>query len=128
MHLSQPPIRMSVIARPKVSGGGEHWGVLFPGNLVAHNTPERGEHVSTLHEFAPGGKLRIVRYVPPEYFHASMRRIQEAVQCPGGYHATNNNCQSFANRITGEAPRSPAVEGVGWLALAGLLMYALASD
>jgi hypothetical protein len=125
VYLSQAPVRMSVIARPKFSGGGEHWGVLIPGNLVAHNTPKRGEHVSTLREFAPAGRFRAIRHVLPEHFHASMRRIQEAVQSPQPYHATNNNCQSFANRVTGESPRSPAVDGVRWLALAGLLVYAL---
>jgi hypothetical protein len=119
---------MSVIARPKFSGSGEHWGVLIPGNLVAHNSPERGEHVSTLWEFALAGRFRVIRHVLPEHFHASMRRIQEAVQAPQAYHATNNNCQSFANRITGEAPRSPAVEGIGLLALAGLFVFALAAE
>src|SRR5438876_8619840 len=81
-YLSQPPHRMLVIACPKSTGGGEHWGVLFPGNLVAHNTPERGEHISTLSEFAPNGIFRIVREVPHERFHASLRRIQAAVQSP----------------------------------------------
>ena len=128
MYLSQPPLQMSVIARPKISGGGEHWGVLFPGNLVAHNTPERGEHVSTLQEFAPGGKFRVIRHVLPEHFHETMRRIHEAAKTPQAYHATKNNCQTFANRVTGEAPRSPAVEGVGLLALAGLFVYALTAD
>ena len=58
-----------------------------------------------------------------------MRRIQAAVQsptAPTAYHSTKNNCQSFANRVTGEAPRSPAVEGVGLIALAALFVYALA--
>ena len=121
---------MLVIACPKSTGGGEHWGVLFPGNLVAHNTPERGEHISTLSEFAPNGIFRIVREVPHERFHASLRRIQAAVQsptAPTAYHPTKNNCQSFANRVTGAAPRSPAVESVGLLALAGLFVYALAT-
>ena len=125
MYLSQ---RMPVIARPKFSGGGEHWGVMFSGNLVAHNTPERGEHVSTLQEFAPNGRFRVVRHVLPEHFHESMRRIHESVQTPRGYHATKNNCQTFANRVTGEAPRSPSVEGAGLLALAGLFVYVLAAD
>jgi hypothetical protein len=128
MYLSRPSVRMSVIARPKMNGGGEHCGVLFMGNLVAHNTPERGEHVSTLQEFAPGGKFRVVRHVLPEHFHESMHRIREAVQSPRTYHATKNNCQTFANRLTGEAPSSPAVEGVGLLALAGVFLYALATD
>jgi hypothetical protein len=57
-----------------------------------------------------------------------MRRIQEAIRSPRAYHATSNNCQSFANRITGEAPRSPAVEAVGLLALAGIFLYALAAQ
>ena len=34
MYLSQAPVRMSVIARPKFSGSGEHWGVLIPGVLI----------------------------------------------------------------------------------------------
>jgi hypothetical protein len=128
MYLSQPPIRISVIARPKVRGVGEHWGVLFSDNLVVHNTPGRGEHVSTLQEFTPTGRYRVLRHVLPEHLHATMHRIQEAIQSPLAYHATSNNCQSFANRVTGEAPRSPAVEGAGLLALAGLFLYALAAE
>jgi hypothetical protein len=116
---------MSVIARPKFNGGGEHWGVLMPGNLVAHNTPERGEHISTLLEFAPDREFRVVRNVLPESFHASMHRIQMALQSPSAYHATKNNCQSFANRVTGEQARSPTVEAIGLAALAGLFIYTL---
>jgi hypothetical protein len=129
MHFSQPFSRMSVIARPKTHGGGEHWGVLLPDGSVAHNTPERGEHISTLAEFAANLTLRVVRDVPPAHFYESVERIRIAVQSPTAqlaYHPTKNNCQSFANRVTGEAPRSPAVEGVGLLALAGLFVWALA--
>ena len=128
MYLSQPPIQMSVIARPKIRGGGEHWGVLMPGGRVAHNTPERGEHIASLLEFAPGGRFRVVRHVLPEHFHASMNRIQASIRSPGAYHPTKNNCQTFANRVTGEAPRSPAVEGVGLLALAGLFVFAFMAE
>ena len=124
MYRSYAPLLMSVIARPKINGGGEHWGVLMPGNLVAHNTPERGEHVSTLLEFAPDGKFRVVRHVLPEHYHASMHRIQMALQSPSTYHATKNNCQSFANRVTGEQARSPTVQAIGLVALAGLFIYA----
>lgn len=127
MHLSQAPIQMSVIARRKAHGDGEHWGVLIPRNLVAHNTPERGEHIATFLEFAPDARFRVVRHVPPERFYASMRRIHAAAESPGAYHPTKNNCQSFANRVTGEAARSPAVEGVGLLALAGCFVFALAA-
>lgn len=128
MYIWNPRPRMLVIARPKHDGAGEHWGVLLPSNWVAHNTPERGEHISPLTEFAPNG-YRIIREVPPERLHDSLWRIRAAVQSPtarGAYHATKNNCQTFANRVTGEVPRSPAVEGVGLLALAGLFVYALA--
>ena len=123
MYRSYAP-RMSVIARPKFNGGGEHWGVLMPGDLVAHNTPERGEHVSTLLKFAPDGKFRVVRHVLPECFHSSLHRVQMALQSPSAYHATKNNCQSFANRVTGEQARSPTVEAIGLAALAGLFLYA----
>jgi hypothetical protein len=123
MYRSYTPLLMSVIARPKINGGGEHWGVLMPGNLVAHNTPERGEHVSTLLEFAPDGKFRVVRHVLPNHFFASIHRIQKAQQSPGTYHATKNNCQSFANRVTGEKARSPTVDAIGLVALAGLFIF-----
>jgi len=119
--------RMFVIARPKHRGAGEHWGVLLPSGWVAHNTPEEGEHISPLSEFAPNG-YRIVREVPAERVDESLRQIRAAVQSPAArsaYHPTKNNCQTFANRVTGDVPRSPAVEGVGLLALAGVFVFAL---
>ncbi len=129
MYFPQPFGRLSVIARPKANGGGEHWGVLLLDGSVAHCTPEHGEHISTFAEFAPDLMFRVVRDVPPARFYESIERIRTAVQFPTAqraYHPTKNNCQSFANRVTGEEPRSPDVERVGLLALAGLFVCAIA--
>ena len=46
--------RMAVIARDKLTGFGEHWGILLPTGYVAHNTDERNTHVVTFEEFAAG--------------------------------------------------------------------------
>ena len=127
MYQFQPAAPLSVIARPKANGPGEHWGVLISGNVVAHNTPERGEHVSTLAEFAPQGVVRVVRQVPVERANDSLLRIQAAVQCrgaPAAYHPMKNNCQSFANRVTGEAPRSPTADAIVLVGIAGMLVLA----
>jgi hypothetical protein len=123
---SQYPL--AIVGRVK-AGILEHMGVLLPNGHVAHCAPGRGEHVSTLQEFAGGQeRVRIVRHVPPERHHATIGRIVEALRAPKPYDLLANNCEVFANRATGEEPNSPQLRGiVALLALVGLMSIAAAA-
>lgn len=111
-----------VIARPKLSGIGEHWGGLLPDGKVAHNTPERGEHLSSFLEFACGRDVRVVESVPALEHQDVIRRVQLMLVAPRSYHATTNNCETLANRLVGKHPESPQVQG--WLTALGLVAVA----
>lgn len=112
---------ISIIARPKLSGLGEHWGVLLANGVVAHSTDDNGPHYVTYQEFAAGRPVEI-RKVPMSEYHATLQRIEQEVSHQTGYHLLENNCEIFANRVTGGTPESPSVKGwAGLLALVGVL-------
>jgi hypothetical protein len=48
-----------VISRPKL-GVVDHLGIVVGFDRVLHNTPERGEHVSSFREFALGQPVKLV--------------------------------------------------------------------
>lgn len=111
-----------VVARPKLSGIGEHWGVLLPDGRVAHNTPERGEHLSTFLEFACGRDVRVVESVPASEHQGVVRRVRLMLVAPRPYRAMANNCEVFKNRLVGKSPESSQVRG--WLTVLGLATVA----
>jgi hypothetical protein len=124
MYFNSSESIVSIIARPKLTGGGEHWGVRF-NNYVAHNTDDNGPHIVSLEEFAAGRPVREIRRVPPSEHYATMQRIQQEVAYPTKYHLLENNCEIFANRVTGYIPVSPQVKGWGIvLGLAALTVLA----
>jgi hypothetical protein len=103
---------LAVVGRAK-AGILEHMGVLLPDGCVAHCAPGRGEHISTLQEFAGGqDRVRIVRHVQHPQHHATIAKIAEALRAPKPYDLLTNNCEVFANRVTGEEPNSPQLRGI----------------
>ena len=101
---------VAVISRPKA--GLQHWGVLLSDNRVVHCAPVRGEHITSVEDFAAGEDITFVRMlVPPEY-SPTMRRIAESLRNPKAYHAVTNNCQTFATRMIGAEPDSPDLKAV----------------
>lgn len=101
---------MAVIARPKLTGLGEHWGVQLPGGNVVHITDDRGVHVVSYEEFEAGKQVRVVRRVPASKHQEALWRVHQEMANPKPYHLTENNCEMFANRITGHEPKSPQVQ------------------
>lgn len=89
-----------------------HVGLLLPSGLVAHCTPTRGEHVSTIEEFAAGQDVRIDREVPPEQHAPTLQRVARAIAAPRTYNLVTNNCEVFAKRLAGDRPESPQFLGV----------------
>ena len=86
-----------IIARPKLIGVGEHWGVVLPNGLVAHHGPE-GEKIVTLDEFAQQRPVKEIKRADP----ALNAHIMD-------------NCETYATWLIGEKPHSPQVLGVAIL-------------
>lgn len=115
------PIR--VISRPKLTGLGRHVGVYFNDGYVAHSTPERGAHVSTLVEFAQGRVVQTERVVPESLRQEAVSRLSQIQSNKIPYHLTHRNCEVVANWLVGGKPESPQV--LGWalaLVVAGLFV------
>jgi len=117
---------ISVISRQK-AGMLRHVGVLLPDGRVAHCSPDRGEHISTIEEFADGRDVKIDRAVPIVDHWPTVQRIVSAMQTPKAYDLVTNNCEIFANRVTGQKEESPQLQGaVILLAVFALLALAAA--
>lgn len=107
-----------IVARRK--GLVMHKGVVLGEGRILHNTPWRGEHVSTEREFRAGRQLRVTRAGP--------RTSQPA---PGGaqhsarrYNLFTNNCEHTVNRVTTGRATSPQLQA--WIAGAGMAVVAFA--
>ena len=114
-----------VIARRK--GLVLHKGVVLQDGRVLHNMPERGEHVSTLSEFADGQRLEVLAQ-PLDARRAAVRRAQAVARAPRHYDLISHNCDHTVTRLTEGRPRSPQV--VNWLLGAGtaLAVFAIAKN
>ncbi|MEZ5559470.1 MAG: hypothetical protein R3E86_13125 [Pseudomonadales bacterium] len=104
-----------VVARRK--GLVMHKGVVLPDGNILHNTPGRGEHVSSPREFSAGRRL-----------YVTSRRDQHPGWRPGvaprtgaRYNLFTNNCEHTVSRATHGQPESPQlrswVVGLGIAAL-----------
>ena len=101
MYLQTSPIRM--IARPKLSGIGEHVGVQLPSGHVAHKTPKGIEVVSLL-EFAQGKPVLEIHQVSRSAQSTAMQRMFESMQSMQQYRLLDSNCEHFASYVlTGKA-------------------------
>jgi len=125
MFINNFAFEISVIAREKLTGLGEHWGVHLPNGRVAHNTDDKGPHYVTLQEFQAGKSVKVIRKVPPAEHQLTLRRIQQEISNPRGYHLIANNCEVFANRVTGYTPESLQIKGWSFFfALIGIAVLA----
>ena len=97
-----------------------HRGVALDNGRILHNTPWRGEHVSSEREFRAGRRLRVTR-VDPQSRH---RALDAAVDGERRYNLFTNNCEHTVNRTTTGHASSPQLQG--WIAGAGLALVAFA--
>jgi hypothetical protein len=114
-----------IISRPKLTGGGAHWGVSLPDGRVAHCTAGVGvELLSDIDAFAQGRDVTILQKVPPHLNDEVMHRLSTALARPQPYHLTNWNCEIFANWLTCKKPESPQVSGWAFITAAALVASA----
>lgn len=107
------------IARPKINGLVDHVGIVVAPNVVFHNSPERGEHVSTVRDFAGNKPIRIVdRHANTKTWQATRTRIDHQLTSPRAYALTSYNCEHSVSHALGHPPHSKQLQA--WLAVIGL--------
>lgn len=105
-----------VVARRK--GLVMHKGVLLADGRVLHNTPSRGEHVSSLDDFRRGQRVYRVGG------RASGRYLAAAAVGGRRYNLFTNNCEHTVSRVT--EGRSHSQQLRGWVVGASLAAVTLA--
>ena len=95
-----------------------HKGVVLADGSVLHNTPFRGEHVTTPEAFRAGRRLHVTR----QPLDARQRALRAArADERRGYHLITNNCEHTVSRAAEGTPRSPQLRGwVAGIAVAGV--------
>jgi hypothetical protein len=127
MYLDSPfASRAAIIARPKLGIAVEHFGLLLPDGRVAHCTPERGEHISSLEDFLARQPMRVHRELPKETHAVVLENVRTAMRNPRAYHLTENNCESFISRMLDSKEGSPTAKWIAVGVVALLLGLAFA--
>ncbi len=108
-----------IVARRK--GFLMHQGVVLRDGTVLHNTPLRGEHVSSEAEFRRGKPMRVRRL--DEAQRGSTLRYAEQRE-RRGYNLFTNNCEHTVTRAAGGRAESPQL--VTWAAGVGTAAVAFA--
>jgi hypothetical protein len=114
-----------LLSRPKFLGvvAVEHFGVAVAPNTVLHNTPEKGEHLSTVEEFSAGQPITVRHTgVDPSTVMARSRQI---LANPKKYHAVARNCQHTVSEILKGIATSPVVVTLFIVAMVGVLLFFL---
>ena len=107
-----------IVARRK--GLVMHKGVVLGEDRILHNTPWRGEHVSSEREFRAGRRLRVTQ-AGGRISQSALGRKQEGAR---RYNLFTNNCEHTVNRVTTGHATSPQLQA--WIAGAGLAVVAVA--
>lgn len=85
-----------VLSRPK--GLCTHRAVYLGEEMVLQNTPGRGEHKSSMAEFAKGKRVNVFRI--PEWARASvLRNARKVLRAPRTYSLLTNNCEHTVTRV-----------------------------
>lgn len=121
MNYYQPSLNIGdLLIRPKVLGLIDHFGVVIAHDRVLQNTPERGEHVTTVNEFSAGQKITVRSTgANPS---SVLARAREILAYPQKYHLINRNCQHTANEVANGEAKSPMLFLAILTMIAGILM------
>jgi len=115
MIIQRDPNVGAIVARPKDSGWGYHYGTRLPNGLVAHTMPGRGKHISTIQQFAAGKPVQMMYLdrTPAGNLLAAQRAVMDL---GGRYELFRDNCETDVNRVHFGIPKSPTVKwwtGIG---------------
>ncbi len=91
--------------RPKIQGFVTHMSTVVGHGLVLHNTPEKGEHIATVEEFAAGQPVAVKQTgANPQ---AVVERARKIVSNPQGYHPVKRNCEHTVFEVVYGIAKSP---------------------
>ncbi|MEX0899280.1 MAG: lecithin retinol acyltransferase family protein [Gammaproteobacteria bacterium] len=103
-----------------------HWGVYLGPGRVLHNTPVRGEHVSTMEAYADGETVE--RFSVQDSDRPTiLARAANIAANPKQYSYLWRNCEHTVVSLYSNEERSPTVEMVSAVLLLGVGFVALAS-
>lgn len=108
MSFARPAVG-SILTRAK--GLVQHQGIYLGDDQVFENTPEAGERIGSLAEFAQGQPVTIKKVIALSA-HELYRRVHGAVNARRRYDLLTNNCDHAVTRIIDGEARSPQL--VGW--------------
>lgn len=113
-----------LITAPK--GMVSHVGLSLGNGWVFHNNPEKGEHISSIADFAKGKPVSILGKLAALEFMQALERIRQIMTNPKRYDAIAYNCEHSLNRVLGRKVSSPQLQA--WTAislfLGGLAYFA----
>ncbi len=75
-----------------------HTGIYLGDGTVLHNTPEKGEHRSTLAEFATEHEVNVAA-IPNRIRISVLERVTDTLLFPRKFNLLTNNCEHTVNRI-----------------------------
>ena len=104
-----------IVSRRK--GPVQHRGILLTEDRVLHNTPRKGEHISTFEDFCRGKRAR-VRHLATAERERALQYAQAGRQRP--YNPFTNNCEHTVTRATDGEARSPQLAGIAGLSAAAV--------
>lgn len=111
-----------VLSRPKLPF--VHKGVYVGNGLVVHNLPGRGEHISTLRDFANNQPVSVTP-LPTHKRPVAWRKAAAVAANPRAYDAITNNCEHTVTRITENREYSSQLRWIGFAIGMGVLTAAV---
>ncbi len=96
-----------------------HKGIALGDDRVLHNTPFRGEHVSSMEEFRRGKTVRSRRLGETQRARALYHAQGAAKGGSRRYNLFRNNCEHTVSRATTGTPSSPQLVAVAAGVVAG---------
>jgi len=109
-----------IVVRDK--GAFRHLGIVVNGGMVLHNTPELGEHVSSMHEFSRGKPYRVIQ-IPAAFRWIVLDNASRIAAYPRRYDAVSNNCEHTVTQALGQQPHSVQLAFVLTLGIGAALLY-----
>ena len=107
-----------IVARPKALGFVQHLGVVAGNNRIFENTPDKGEHLSTLPEFAAGQSMTVH---PTGAAPAQVKaRVRHALANYRPFRLFGRNCEDSVYEVVEGKARSPQLGW--WLLFAAILL------
>ncbi len=102
-----------------------HQGIALRGDRVLHNTPRRGEHISSMQDFRRGKTVRARRLGETQRARALHHAEHSAHGYARRYNLFRNNCEHTVTRATtGNAMSSQLLAVAAGLVIGGVVLAA----